>query len=276
MRENYKFEKFRDQNFPVYSSCQQGSGLLVVPHFHKAAELILVTQGEVTFSINTQRHRCGCGDMMFIPPYSVHSVESCEDAAIRGMTFELQLIREGAFGISAETILSKGAVTEYVFQDGSCEPLKNCFLQAVDVYKRNEATYKLEMLSSLYQITALLIRRFFGSYEAYKGYDRMQPVIDYISRNYHREMDLSELSGLLNVCNDHFIRLFRSATNKTPAAYIRDFRLQEALKLLLGSDMSVTEIASEVGFSSGNYMTRVFHTAFGMTPVQYRKHNRRV
>ena len=85
----------------------------------------------------------------------------------------------------------------------------------------------------------------------------------------------SELGGLLNVCNDHFIRLFRSATNKTPVAYIRDFRLQEALKLLLDGDLSVTDIASAVGFSSGNYMTRVFRSAFHMTPLQYRKNNRK-
>ena len=132
------------------------------------------------------------------------------------------------------------------------------------------------MLSCLYEITAQLIKNYFHTYAAYKKYDRIQPVIDYINENYRKDIPLTELSERINVCDDHLIRLFRAATNKTPTAYIRDLRLQEALKLLLDSDRSVTDIAAMVGFSSGNYMTRVFRTVLRMTPLQYRKNNRKI
>ena len=275
MKESYKFEKFREQSFPVYSSVQQGSGTLVIPHFHEAAELMAVISGTVVCSIHTMRFVCNPGDTVFIPPYSVHSV-ICEDgqAQIRGMTFELSLIREAVFDIPVEKILNKSTVTEFRFPNGTAETLKDSFFHAVEVYTRNDATYKLEMLSCLYEITAQLIKTYFHTYAAYKKYDRIQPVIDYINENYRKDIPLTELSGLINVCDDHLIRLFRATTNKTPTAYIRDLRLQEALKLLLDSDRSVTDIAALVGFSSGNYMTRVFRTVLRVTPLQYRKNNK--
>lgn len=275
MRERYKFENFRDQSFPVYSSQKKGTGVLVVPHFHKAAELVKIMAGTVVLYIDSHRYICTQGDIIFIPPFSVHNAV-CEEAShIRGLTFELSLITEGAFGITAEKILHKNAVTEYVYKSGMSPELDRSLMQAVDIYLQNASTYKLEMLSALFRISALLINHYFHSYEAYENYDRLQPVIDYIEKNYHREISLSELSGIINVCNDHLIRLFKTATNKTPISYIMDLRLREALKLLLDTDLPITAIAYKVGFSNANYMTRVFRASLQTTPLQYRKNNKR-
>jgi len=276
MKNKYKFESFRDPSFPVYSSLQKGNGTLVVPHFHKAAELIKVLSGSIVLNIHAQRHICTEGDIIFIPPFSVHNV-LCESeyAQIRGITFELSLIPEGAFGIPAEKILNKEAITEYVCRGSTNRELGNYMNDAVDIYYRNGPTYKLEMLSMLYRMTAFLINHYFHSYEAYESFDRLQPVIDYIVQNYQRDISLSELSDIINVCEDHLIRLFKSATNKTPIRYILDLRMQEMLKLLLETNLSLTEIANKVGFSNANYMSRVFRARLKMTPSQYRKENKK-
>lgn len=276
MKERYKFENFRDQNFPVYSSRKKASGVLVVPHFHKAAELIRVVEGTVHVCIHAHRYVCTQGDIIFIPPLSVHNVV-CEvgEARIQGLTFELSMIPEGAFGLPAERILDKNAITEFIYKSADFPELDAALLQALEVYQTNGSTYKLEMLSALCKITACLINYCFRSYEEYETYDRLQPVIDYIAENYRKDISLSELSGIINVCNDHLIRLFKSATNKTPISYIMDLRLQEALKLLLDTDLPITAIASRVGFSNANYMARVFRGGLQMSPTQYRKANRK-
>ena len=80
MKESYKFEKFREQSFPVYSSVQQGCGTLVIPHFHEAAELMAVISGTVVCSIHTMRFVCNPGDTVFIPPYSVDEARMLRDS----------------------------------------------------------------------------------------------------------------------------------------------------------------------------------------------------
>ena len=278
MKEYYKSERFRDKSFPVYSSQQKGTGILVVPHFHKAAELIRVTEGRITLYIHGQSHSCSAGDIVFLPPYSVHSAV-CEEgnASIRGLVFELSLIGADVCGLSPEKILNKTVVAEHIFkpQEGIYPALVELLGQAVDAYDCCGATYKLEILSALHGIIAQLVNNYFRRNVDYANYNRLQPVIDYIGQNYQRELSLSELSGILNICDDHLIRLFKSATGKTPVKYIMELRLQEALKLLTDTEFSVTECADRVGFSSVNYMSRVFRANLNTTPGQFRKMNRK-
>ena len=78
------------------------------------------------------------------------------------------------------------------------------------------------------------------------------------------------MSSLLNICDDHFIKLFKSATNKTPIKYINDLRIEAALKLLVDSNLSITQIADRVGFSNINYMIKVFKDTLNTTPKAYK------
>jgi len=278
MKEYYKSERFRDKSFPVYSSQQKRAGQLVAPHFHKAAELIWVKEGQITLYIHGQAHSCQSGQIAFLPPYSVHSaVSEAGEACIRGLVFELSLIDVDVCGLHPEKVLNKLLIREYIFhaQSTICSALAGFMRQAIDAYERYGATYKLEILSALHGITALLVNNYFQSDVDYANYDRLQPVLDHISRNYQREIPLAELSDLLNVCEDHLIRLFKSATGKTPAKYIMELRWQEALKLLTVTELSITECAYRAGFSSVNYMSRVFRANLNTTPGQFRKRNRK-
>ena len=271
---SYKHERFRDPAFPVYSSCQKGVGMLVVPHYHHAAELIYVSSGIVTIYIHGQAQLCQKGDIVFVPPYTVHSVTSNQsDAVIEGLVFAFSLIGANVSGIPVDKILSKSSVQTHIFSTEApiLPELAAGMKRATEAYHQNSPTAKLEILAALHQITALLVKSAFRSEIDYSNFDRLQPAIDYIEANYHQDIQLDELSALLNVCNDHMIRLFRSATGKTPIKYITELRLQEALRLLTATDQSVTECAGRAGFSSCGYMTRVFRAYLGFTPSQYRK-----
>ena len=274
MNAPYKYERYRDPAFPVYSSCQRGTGALVTPHYHKAAELIHVSAGAVTVYIHGQAQLCRKGDMIFLPPYTVHSVTSEQaDAAIEGLVFAFSLIGADVSGIPVDKILTKSSVKTHIFCADTpiCPELATTMKRATEAYHENSATARLEILAALHQITALLVKSAFCSEVDYTNFDRLQPAIDYIETNYHQEIHLEELSALLNVCNDHLIRLFRSATGKTPGKYITELRLQEALRLLTATDQSVTDCAANAGFSSCGYMTRVFRAYLGFTPSQYRQ-----
>lgn len=50
-------------------------------------------------------------------------------------------------------------------------------------------------------------------------------------------------------------------------------RVEESIKLLLDSDMSISEISEEIGFSHVRYYNKNFKVYYGCTPLQYRKKN---
>lgn len=100
---------------------------------------------------------------------------------------------------------------------------------------------------------------------------RIQTVIDYIILNPTEEYTSDKLSGMAEVAETTFRRLFKEATGKTATEFIRQVRLTTAARLLLVSNDPVNCIAHDVGFEDANHFTRVFRQAFGMTPGRYRK-----
>jgi len=65
-------------------------------------------------------------------------------------------------------------------------------------------------------------------------------------------------------------RLFGNHLNTTPKKYYMDLRLERARHLLVQTEISITEVSVACGFSNTGHFSRVFRTAFGVTPMMQR------
>jgi transcriptional regulator GlxA family with amidase domain len=63
----------------------------------------------------------------------------------------------------------------------------------------------------------------------------------------------------------------RALTGQTPSEFLRHFRLQRAIELLLGTDRSVHDIALSCGFSSPQSFSRTFSREYGQPPDRWRR-----
>ena len=82
---------------------------------------------------------------------------------------------------------------------------------------------------------------------------------------------IPQLCRALHISRMHLHRKIKALTDKTPAHFIRQIRLREAQRLLLETQMNISEIAYEVGFKDPSYFTRVFVEAFGKSPRTMRE-----
>jgi transcriptional regulator GlxA family with amidase domain len=85
------------------------------------------------------------------------------------------------------------------------------------------------------------------------------------------EMDLAAAASLACMERTAFSRFFRSATGITFVAFRRLVRVQKAMEMISSSDVSVTEIASAVGFAGVASFERAFKCLVGITPSGYRR-----
>jgi AraC-like DNA-binding protein len=107
---------------------------------------------------------------------------------------------------------------------------------------------------------------------------RPQSPIDFRVRKSLRILDDCIADGieLDNVARDaglsrpHFFKLFRENTGVTPALYANTMRIERALDRLTSSQISVTDIGFELGFSSQSHFTHFFSAHVGIAPTQYR------
>lgn len=88
------------------------------------------------------------------------------------------------------------------------------------------------------------------------------------------DFSVEELSRELGMSRVHLYKKLTSLTGKTPIEFIRVVRLRRAAQLLEESQLSVSEIAFEVGFNNPKYFRKYFKDEFGVLPSQYGKNSK--
>ena len=98
----------------------------------------------------------------------------------------------------------------------------------------------------------------------------MKAVLEYIEAHYNADISLGDLASIIGMNPKYFCKFFASLTHQTPMDYVSFYRVEHAAYLLDSTDLSVTAIGSECGFSESSYFSKVFKKYMGITPKEYR------
>ncbi len=101
---------------------------------------------------------------------------------------------------------------------------------------------------------------------------RLRRVRDRIDREYAQPLDVEALARGAHMSAGHLSRQFRLAYGESPYGYLMTRRIERAMALLRGGDLSVTEVCFEVGCSSLGTFSSRFTELVGMPPSAYRRH----
>lgn len=101
--------------------------------------------------------------------------------------------------------------------------------------------------------------------------NRMDQVIQFLLQERNRPISLQEVAAKANMSKEAFCRFFKLRTRKTFTQYLQQLRINEAQKLLLETDLSISTIAFQVGFENLSYFNRAFKSIIGVTPRDLRK-----
>lgn len=98
--------------------------------------------------------------------------------------------------------------------------------------------------------------------------------LDLMRARLSEDLSLDELAAEARLSPFHFARMFKHSVGVPPRVHLTRLRVERACELLELTDMSVMEIALEVGYSSNQVLARVFFKHRHMTPVDYRRARR--
>ena len=98
-------------------------------------------------------------------------------------------------------------------------------------------------------------------------------AIDLMRTQFHEPLTLGRIADVAQLSPFHFNHIFRLLTGIRPSVYLAALRIEEAKKLLLTTDRSVTDICFDVGYTSLGTFTTRFSQFVGTTPTQLRQIN---
>jgi ligand-binding sensor domain-containing protein/AraC-like DNA-binding protein/DNA-binding NarL/FixJ family response regulator len=129
-----------------------------------------------------------------------------------------------------------------------------------------------------------LMTQFYGEDETIGNYsmsslmDRqlMKNVEQYVLQNMSRgQISLEEMASVMGMGRVAFFHKIRNITTKTPAEVVREIRLKHACVLLTKTNINMSELAINIGFSTAENFINIFKEKFGMTPLEYRLKNKK-
>ncbi|TQN49536.1 putative HTH-type transcriptional regulator YdeC [Acidithiobacillus thiooxidans ATCC 19377] len=100
---------------------------------------------------------------------------------------------------------------------------------------------------------------------------RLKRALAFIHERTAGGYGLPELANAAHISQAQLVRLFKEALGTTPMAYVASQRLATARRLLMGTDIPISELAARFGYADQSHFTRQFRKATGTTPARFRK-----
>lgn len=101
--------------------------------------------------------------------------------------------------------------------------------------------------------------------------DNLREIISYVNEHYTEPLSLETVAGHVGFSREYFCRFFKQHMGITFLRYLNEVRISHAGHLLSNTDLSISEVMAQSGFTNQTLFNRLFKDIYGMTPRQARK-----
>lgn len=254
-------------------------------HFHQEYQLFLVLEGRGTRFIGDQMKPFREQDMVFTGPNLPHLWKN--DAAY--FEKESQLKTHGIVVYFGVDLLGTA-----LFEKEELEQIRNLFqrsLRGLEITgqtnvklraKLKELVNKSGFESYLLLLEILKIiaessdcttitQAEYTNNNKESEKDRMRKVYEYVTENFQKKIQLTEVANLANMTESAFSRYFKSRMNKPFSEFLSDVRISHACKLLHEADINISQVCYESGFNTLSNFNKQFKERMGVSPLVYRR-----
>jgi AraC family transcriptional regulator len=261
----------------------QGIGCLSIKSF---------SGGEALYDVGRGRFRVDPQSYLLLnqsQPYAI-TVEAEKEMASFCLFFEDGLAEEVHYSLSssATTLLDNPAAPAnaplYFFEktyphDDLLSPA--IFRLRTELpHHRDDETWINEQLHDILRLllqAQYLVRQEVNSFPALRAttreelYQRLHRAKDFIAASFDQAVTLDDAAQIACLSPSHFLRTFQQAFRQTPHQFLTAKRLERAQKLLLQTELPVTDICLAVGFESLGSFSTLFRRQLGLSPEKFRR-----
>lgn len=237
-------------------------------HYHKEVEFLAVTSGRLGVQTRDDYHLLNVGDVLLVGSSQLHRTHKAVEDPVHFTVLQVDLLQHFDQS-SMPYVHSFSELTHpleklnYIYRENP-DVQRTTFDLIQEIYEESQEKrrgYELAVSAAIRKLMWLLLRHDTrGILPEAETSDllRLRPVLDYIEENLHLPITVKEVCRLMNFSYHYFIRYFRKATGWNFVEYVNYKRIKKAERLLLTSELDVTEIAFRCGFSSMSQFYKQF------------------
>lgn len=284
---NYNFSKKSDLFYIYNEDIVVAKHIRYYPYFmhkHHFYEIVYQLTGSSNHIINNIEVHLNEGNLCIIPPGSFHAVGVFDDSIIVNI-----IIRPYSIDVLLSDLLPQDNMFSTLFtQTGIINsninfiyiPIsEDLYLQNLienivieDIEKQKHSTSVKKML--IMQCFCHILRHYEEisqiSENSNKFPSEVRSICQYLHINY-KTADLTSVAKEFGYSSTYLSKLLHSSTGQTFSDIVSKEKLTCACKLLVTTDMKISDIAEAVGYASPEYFNKAFKKSIGVSPSIYRK-----
>lgn len=275
-------------NYVCHVENVEKAGTVYPGHYHSYIEILYGLSGNYEVLLNGKCHNFHGGDLVLINSKEVHQINSCSDEGGQYIVlrFEPEIVYNSMFHnyLHLKYVLpfileSSGhqKVIKKVAIEPSCIP--ELLNEIIKEFNTQTYGYELAIKNHIGRIFLWILRYFHETntdlvhapLTNITYMKRLQPSFDYVLEHFNEDLKATEMAQLCNMSPSFFSRIFNQQMGMNFNEYVNYIRTMEAEKLLISTNMNITEVANAVGFNTTSYFIKLFKTYKYTSPKQFRK-----
>ena len=272
-RSHYSLD--REQNFTIrgtakllnVASAKYGGDWHSVPHTHNHMELFYIVGGKGQFRIQDQLYPVNINNLVIINPNVTHTEVSLNAQP-------LEYIVLGIEGVELATSDNSNGQFNILDHFESVE-ISSCLRNILREMEQKNTGYEdvcqayMEILIiRLMRNTALAVPT---EPQTVSGNRQCAAVKRYIDLHFKEPLTLEQLAEDAHMNKYYLSHAFKREYGTSPINYMITKRIEESKYLLAETDLSMSQIAQLLGFSSLSYFSQVFRRTQAVSPMEYRQ-----
>lgn len=255
-------------------------------HTHHYFEIQCVLEGQAEYATPAGVIPIRKNDLVFVPPNTSHSLcvfhgGTVISIGIRKSTFEKafrdilssdlpisRYFRSAMAGKQNNEIFFRGALDDFALQ----LLLMMYRQQKVGTAEANKINDHLAQSFTYYIAEKSTDETMFGTAEYLQ--DKIWDIRMYMVDHY-RTVTLASTAKHFHYSESYLSRLIRRQLGMSFSQLLQTIRLEKSCELLINTDIKITELCERIGYDNESYYIQLFRKTYGVTPLQYRKRNRR-
>lgn len=275
---------YNDPAFPAYIT----SGFLSCypdfkgcSHWHEDWEFIIVLEGIETYNVNGNLIEIEAGDAIFVNSRQVHygfsaDRKDCEFICIllnpsllcANKNFDEKFVKPFTYNANYPFIKLSRKIQ---WQNKIIKLLKEIHA------KKDAKTWQFIVQQNFFSVFNLLYSNMDlkseNSAQNSAGLNALKLMMVFIQDNYKKKISLEDIASAGFCCKSKCSSVFRQYLKESPIIYLIKYRLKISTEMLCKTDVPITEIAYECGFSGTSYFCETFHKYYQTTPLDFRKNS---
>ncbi len=257
----------------------------IVCHWHNEFEYGVLLSGELDYYIDGHHIKIKQGDAIFINANSMHMATQVGNNNV--ILFTVSFLPSLFTGGNDGTIFRKyfqpilqstirGFAIEHTTHEGNnIVKLLNEIYSLDNKRTNNYELLCISLISRIWSLTLCYIKEhkheFIAFCKDHRNEKKAKDILNYIHEHYAEDIRIEDIVRHTCISRSECFRSFQRYTNKTPVEYLTEYRLAHAINLLMETDKSITQIATECGFSDSSYFGKIFKKRYAITPSRFKE-----